>query len=291
MISKITGGETNHLFKALVLQKFEVDFYQCIDTGFIQTQEPYWLDEAYSSAITSLDIGLVKRNIALADITEKIIGENLNPTKQFVDFAGGYGLFTRMMRDKGYAFYHTDKFCDNLFAKYFDINDIKKYADYEILTAFELFEHLPHPITAIKEMFLFSDTILFSTELVPKHKMNSASDWWYFSPETGQHVSFYTLEALQNIAKQLNAKLFTNNSSLHLFTRKEGFSGNIFAEVKHIFSGTKVRRWDTSKRSPLQKMKKFCKETLSGKYIDQQQSLLQKDYEFVKSIITTKSTS
>ncbi len=58
MISKITAGQTKLLFTAKVLGKYDVQYYQCVITGFIQTEEPYWLEEAYSSAITKLDIGL-----------------------------------------------------------------------------------------------------------------------------------------------------------------------------------------------------------------------------------------
>ena len=63
MKSKITGGDTSLLFEKKVLGKFDVKYFRCEDTGFIQTEDPYWLEESYSSAITKLDIGLPYRNI------------------------------------------------------------------------------------------------------------------------------------------------------------------------------------------------------------------------------------
>ncbi|HET9908185.1 MAG TPA: hypothetical protein VFQ23_16155, partial [Anaerolineales bacterium] len=49
------------LAKALVLKKHEVQYYACVNCGFIQTERPYWLEEAYSSAIARSDIGLIGR--------------------------------------------------------------------------------------------------------------------------------------------------------------------------------------------------------------------------------------
>jgi hypothetical protein len=51
-----------------------------------------------------------------------------------------------MMRDKGFNFYLHDTFCNNLFAKHFDISDLPNYNSFDLLTAFEVFEYLENPI-------------------------------------------------------------------------------------------------------------------------------------------------
>ena len=165
MKSKITGGETTLLFTQKILNKYEVKYYRCNETGFIQTEEPFWLEEAYSSAITKLDIGLVSRNIYLSERVSKFIATKFNRKGIFLDYAGGYGLFTRLMRDKGFNYYHTDKFCQNLFAESFDLTDLPTDTTFEVVTAFEVFEHLPDPVEEIKSMLeFFAITALF-TEL------------------------------------------------------------------------------------------------------------------------------
>jgi hypothetical protein len=73
--------------------------------------------EAYSSAITKLDVGLTYRNITLSDRVNKILIRYFNPKGIFLDYLGGYGLFTRLMRDKGFDFYNTDQYCQNIFAE------------------------------------------------------------------------------------------------------------------------------------------------------------------------------
>ena len=59
MKCKICGSEASSFDSARILRKYDVDYFECPYCGFIQTEEPYWLTEAYSSAITSSDIGLV----------------------------------------------------------------------------------------------------------------------------------------------------------------------------------------------------------------------------------------
>jgi hypothetical protein len=281
MTSKITGGPTEYLFTATVLDKYPVQYFRCTETGFIQTEDPFWLDEAYSSAITSLDLGLVKRNMKLSEIVEKVIGENLPASTIYLDYAGGYGLFTRMMRDKGYSFYHTDKFCENLFAKHFELEDAGNNVRFDLLTAFELFEHLNNPLEEVKAMLKYSDSIFFSTEIVPPRALQSSSDWWYFAPETGQHIAFYTVKALQHIAASLNLKLFTNNNILHLLTSRSDIDPKMFSDIHGIFDDVHV----TKVKPGTSKLKQL----FLGKHIVERESLLQQDFEHVKNIVSKKS--
>lgn len=217
---KICEEQSKFLFEKKVLGKYLAQYFQCKNCGFIQVKDPHWLGEAYEKAISPLDTGLVSRNLKLCLISQKIIKKYFNPHKKFIDYGGGYGLFVRLMRDAGFDFYRQDNYCQNLFAQYFDINDLKnKNEKFELLTAFELFEHLEHPTSEIENMLRLSDSILFSTELQPKVSQN-LKNWTYFTPESGQHISFYTETSLKLIAKKFDLNLYTNSSTLHLLTKK-----------------------------------------------------------------------
>jgi 2-polyprenyl-3-methyl-5-hydroxy-6-metoxy-1,4-benzoquinol methylase len=209
------------IFKTKVLGKYDVDYYQCSNCEFIQTEEPYWLPEAYKNAITSLDIGLLFRNRSLFPVVKSIISTIFDKDRQFIDYGGGYGVFVRLMRDAGYDFYRHDVYCENIFAKEFDVSDNKNYNEkYELLTAFEVFEHLSNPLEEVEKMLKYSDNLFFSTELQPTAHVQPNS-WWYIAPETGQHVAFYTLKALKIMAAKFNLHLCSNGSQLHLFTKKK----------------------------------------------------------------------
>lgn len=214
MTCKICSSSTSVITNKLVLNKYNVNYHQCDSCKFIQTDEPFWIEEAYQSAITSLDIGLISRNIYLKDIVSKIIENNFPSAKIMIDYGGGYGMFVRMMRDLGFNFYRQDVYCENLFATYFDVKDANVNR-FDILTSFEVFEHLVNPIEEIKKMFELSDTIIFSTELIPTNK-NDFSSWWYVTPLTGQHVAFYDKKTLAFIAEKFGKKLYTNGSNLHI---------------------------------------------------------------------------
>lgn len=54
------------IFSALLLRSHEVDYYRCPNCGLLQTEEPYWRDEAYRDPIAVSDTGLLQRNCGVA---------------------------------------------------------------------------------------------------------------------------------------------------------------------------------------------------------------------------------
>ncbi|HOY14248.1 MAG TPA: class I SAM-dependent methyltransferase [Saprospiraceae bacterium] len=221
MNCKICNAPSKEIFTAKILSKYDAKYFQCTECKFIQTEHPYWLDEAYNSAITHLDLGLIFRNNAFKYIVFNLINIYFDKKGKFIDYGGGYGMFVRLERDLGLDFYRQDKYCENLFAKYFDIEDLPRNTKFEILTTFEVFEHLQDPIIEIEKMLTLSDNILFSTELQPRDIENlNPSNWHYILPEIGQHIALYSIESLQYIAKKYNLNLYSSNS-IHLLTKKK----------------------------------------------------------------------
>ena len=229
MNCKICNNSSEKIFKTKVLLKYDVSYFKCSHCHFIQTEKPYWLKEAYESAIADLDIGLIHRNINNQVIVSDIINDLFDKNEKFLDYGGGYGMFVRLMRDAGYDYFRQDYFCTNLFAKHFDITDLNPKTKFEILTAFEVFEHLEDPLIEVKKMVELSDNILFSTEIQPTNNP-TPENWWYFVPETGQHISLYSTKSLQILAEEFGMYYQGHAGYLHLFTKsrkKFNFKGNL----------------------------------------------------------------
>jgi hypothetical protein len=216
MHCSICGFRSTSFARARLLRKYEVQYFACDNCGFIQTESPYWLDEAYAESIAKSDVGLVGRNIKLSHVTSVVIGAFFGNERLFLDFAGGNGMFVRLMRDKGFEFHWSDKFTVNQFAVGFEDRDIELYG---LLTAFEVFEHLADPVRGVEEMLSRSSSILLSTTLVPSARPGP-QDWWYYALDTGQHISLYSQKSLRMLAGRFGLNFYTNGFSVHLMTKK-----------------------------------------------------------------------
>ena len=128
MNCRICRSETRSIGRALVLGKHRVEYFACETCGFVQTEEPHWLAEAYTEAITSQDIGLVGRNVQFAGLMRQVLPVFFDHHAQFVDYGGGYGMFVRLMRDYGFDFFRYDTYCQNIFAKGFEARDALHFA-------------------------------------------------------------------------------------------------------------------------------------------------------------------
>ncbi len=224
MSCKICQSPTEKLFEKRLLGKYEVDYFRCARCGFIQTEDPYWLEESYESAVADLDLGPVNRAVLGSQAVENLILAGFDANSKYVDWGGGYGIFTRLMRDRGFDFYWKDIYCPNLFAKEFVASEGERY---ELLTAFEVFEHLPDPLGEIETMLAYSRNIFFTTLLVPP---DLTDQWWYLLPETGQHIAFYTPEALAVVADRFGLKLTSDGIGNHLLSEK-GMSQRLFRRM------------------------------------------------------------
>ncbi len=242
MNCKICNSPTFSMAHAPVLGKFPVEFFHCYRCGFVQTETPYWLSEAYSEAIAACDVGLVDRNISLYRVTQAIISTLFDPSGQFLDWGGGFGLFVRLMRNEGFDFFRYDKYCPNIFSKGLDIDLAEVNLEFGMITAFEVFEHLENPMDELNSMLSFSNTVLFSTLLISDDPP-PVDKWWYYALETGQHIAFYTLKSLQIMGREFGMNLYSNGSGLHMLTVKR--FPNIFfkmiakqkvASLLHLFT-------------------------------------------------------
>lgn len=219
MVCKICSSETELSFTHKVLKKYDVKYFRCLDCNYLFTENPYWLEEAYNSSINLSDTGILRRNIYYSKAAAILIFFYFDYRKKFLDYAGGYGIFTRLMRDIGFDFYWHDDYTQNLLARGFEMKD----NNYELITAFEVFEHFENPIIEVKKILNYSDNILFSTQTISE-KIPSL-DWWYYGFEHGQHISFYSKKTFERMANILGLK-YSCLGELHLLSKEKRININ-----------------------------------------------------------------
>jgi len=217
-VCKLCGGETRVFCRPLVLGRHPATYDRCGTCGFVQAREPSWLAEAYVTPINPMDTGCVSRTWHFARATSAVIGGVLRNQGPYLDFGGGYGIFVRHMRDHGFDFRWMDGYCRNLLAAGFEA-DPARDGRYGMVTAFEVFEHLPDPVPQFERLLQWSDALLFSTELVPEG-LTTLEGWHFAGFEHGQHVSFFSAESLRRLAARLGVNLVSNGQSLHLLSRR-----------------------------------------------------------------------
>jgi len=220
-------GSSTNFSQSGQLIGYEVSYFECPDCGYVQTEDPYWLEQAYSMAINGSDTGIMDRNNLNARIVLAILMlmGKLNGT--VVDCAGGYGILVRLLRDYGVNALWSDRYCENLLARGFE----RQAESADLVTAFEAFEHFVNPGEELDRLLAIAPNVLLSTQLIAK-PAPVQSDWWYYGKDHGQHIGFFTLKTLQRLAEERGKHLISNGTSYHLISSKPVSRNMWLAHVK-----------------------------------------------------------
>jgi hypothetical protein len=206
----------------MVLNKFPAEHLLCSKCGQEWFQNAsLWLSEAYSSPIANTDTGIVARSLNY----HKIIASYLALTKRsspILDWGSGSGLLVRLLRDCGHSTFGFEPYTVPVLADSYTYKakeSLVEVAPFRAIVAIEVLEHLMDPRGFMTSVFAMTDTLIFTTELLNGNK--DGQNWWYYSPETGQHVNFYTRTSLKRLAADFGCMYFSSgNSGPHIFSRR-----------------------------------------------------------------------
>jgi hypothetical protein len=278
-VCTLCGNQAQFIFSNVILHKYTVNYFRCGHCDLIQTDSPYWLEEAYNSTISKLDTGIMARNLVNHQLTKQLCAAfNIQPDTPCLDYGSAQGVFVRLMRDEGIDFKWYDPYSDNLYARGFE-GDIHK--TYSFITAFEVIEHMYEVEQELNRLLTpHTSLVLVSTLL---HQGN-ARDWWYYSPETGQHVSFYSSITMKYIAVMYGFEAFIG-PSYTLFYRKNTLTSKyIKAYVQKILNIPPT--WQTALSKIVQKFVENKGAKIISDRLQYYSSLTWSDHLELKSMLT-----
>lgn len=199
-----------------VLNQHSVAYLQCGQCQSLQTEPPYWLDQAYRQHnLSNLDTGAAQRNLqnlAACWSISKVLG-----LRNVLDVGGGDGLLCRLLRDYEINCFVRDRYAKPTYAQGFEDPD---FTTPELIVAFEVLEHYAQPGDDLDALFKPAPlAVVASTGIYT----NQGEDWWYLASEAGQHVFFYSRRALDQVARKYGYDLLVSGGYL-LFLRSGVFS-------------------------------------------------------------------
>jgi hypothetical protein len=208
---RLCDGPVAHRFNLKVLGTHDVKYFACADCLSLQTETPYWLDEAYGcKSLSKLDTGAAQRTIH--NLAACFVVSRLFSVRNAIDIGGADGLLCRLLRDYGINCFVTDKYATPTYAQGFTEPD---FEEPDLVIAFEVLEHFPTPKTELNDLFKSSPKVLLLSTAIYTDQQH---DWWYLAPEAGQHVFFYSTKALKLIAERSGYQIVISGGFV-LFTR------------------------------------------------------------------------
>ena len=132
-----------------------------------------------------------------------------------LDYGGGAGLLSELLRQAGWQSTSWDPFFDRGV-------DPKKLGTFQLITCFEVFEHVPDAGQLAKTLasLLATDGLLMFSTQVSDGQLATGQPltWWYASPRNG-HISLFSMKSLGGLAQRHGLKFASNSPGTHVFFR------------------------------------------------------------------------
>ena len=201
----------------LVLERHpqpKIEVQQCDECSFTFVLDPHWLEGSFREKLNRFDVGSADRSLMIAAFVRSLVRRRSLSTTSVLDFGGGDGLSTRVLRDHGVDCRWEDPFCEPVFCVGPSSDDVRHF---DLAFMGEVALHLVDPMPVFRGLLQRSGRVLFTAVVPPAH---IETDWWYLMPETGQHVAFFPIRTLRHMAKSMSAHLLTDGRFFHQFSTK-----------------------------------------------------------------------
>ena len=201
------------------LSGIPIYYFQCDSCGFLYAPEflswpdERFRDEIYNEGYRTIDPDHeYTRPKSNADFLIRLFGTQ--PEKlTHLDFGGGNGRLTELLQKEGWASNSYDPYSGHG-------GSSPEPGFYNLITAFEVFEHVPHPrklVEDLRALLKAPGLIIFSTGLLDGIvKPGERLTWWYASPRNG-HISLYSRESLIRLGKLADLRFGSFYPNMHAY--------------------------------------------------------------------------
>lgn len=214
---RLCGADARPAFVRTAEDGDDVRYYECTGCESLQTQSPDWIEALYATSDGAsnlgLDTGAVQRcvmgRVAIAFLWR--LG-GFTRSDRLLDWGGGPGLLVRLLRDIGIDAHLYDKYSPNHYA----VGFTRDSNPYRFVTAFEVFEHFANPATDLEVVFALDPRFLLISTAPYRRQ---GSEWFYLGPAKGEHVFFYSPQALRWIGAKFGYAVHALPRDTTLFYR------------------------------------------------------------------------
>jgi hypothetical protein len=223
---KACGGNIPRYLEGI--QMVPVYYYICSKCHFIYTtffdnfSPDDWNKFVYNDQYILVDPDFeTTRPIANAEFIESMFYGRRKDVLG-LDFGGGNGLTATLLTKRGWAYDCLDPFGHN------NIRE-ERIGHYNVCSAFEVFEHLCDPKSALKfivetaspgKLIVLIGTSVHDGLVTPTSRLS----WPYVAPRNG-HISIFSRDSLRALGANLGMTYTSVSRSTHLLTRGVSTSG------------------------------------------------------------------
>lgn len=217
---RVCGSSTEHAMRARIRDEHDVNYFRCPRCEYLQTEEPYWLEDTAADHPSERDTGRLERCLRVSRTVYMLLLCLYDRRDRCLDYGGGHGLFVRRMRDLGSDFSLYDPHARNLYARGFS-HEPDRSGTYRLITLLEVVEHVREPLALIRDALAETHeaNLLLGSRLYGETVPDP--DWWYYLPSTGEHIGFFNRTTLRYLADHLGLTLHTDGRALHFLTERD----------------------------------------------------------------------
>lgn len=197
-----------------------VYYYRCAVCGFVYAPEfrswsvREFQERIYNAEYPRFDPEFAEsRPAANADMLANTFA-GWRERLRFLDYGGGDGALAERLKAAGFDIGNHDPL-------YGHVQEEPEHG-FHVVTAFEVFEHVPEPAEMLKDIvrFLRDDGLILFSTLISDGSIREGGrlTWWYAAPRNG-HISLFTQQSLRILGDRLGLRTRSLGPGLHLYFR------------------------------------------------------------------------